>query len=97
MWNEKDLEDWFNGFKLEYEFSHKFKTLSGWHYVYISKNTTKKVGIEFFDDVDNLKFIYYLVNDKNKIISEIKCSDNSTDKNIEIFYKAIEYLETLAQ
>lgn len=93
---EEYLLDWFEGSKLGYEYSHKFRTLSGWHYIFKSKNDGKRVCVEFFEDeYDCTKMNLCLINSKDIAITDIKLSDNKTDDGIERFNNCLIYLESL--
>lgn len=93
-WTQEELQDWFDECELKYEFSHKFQTLSGDHYVFHSESISdKRISVEMFADrynglKSNICIIY-----GNQARQPIWCYDISDDEGIEQWDKKLKHLE----
>ena len=91
---EEDLLCWFENAKYEYEFSHKFKTLSGWHYFYRSKTPRNKISWEIFEnEYDGTQISYCILDANDKAIGMPRCINVATDEGIDLFEEKLKELE----
>lgn len=93
-WTQDELQDWFDECELKYEFSHKFNTLSGEHYVFHSESIeNKRISVEMFVDryaglKSNICIMY-----GDKASHPVWCYDISDDDGIEKWDKKLKQLE----
>jgi hypothetical protein len=91
---DESLLDWFKHSKLTYTYSHKYKTLSGWHYFFKSNEVNgKNVSVEIFEDEYSGTKSTMCITKNDKAISPVYWLKLSTDEEIEEFDNELHYLE----
>lgn len=94
VWTQEDLQEWFEECELEYLFSHKFNTLSGWHYVFHSVEIKGiSISVEMFaDDYKGLQSNICVMYD-SKAKQPMWCFDISEDDGIDKWDRKLKELE----
>ena len=93
-WTQEDLQDWFEECELKYLFSYKFKTLSGWHYIFHSEEIgDRSISVEMFaDDFKGLQSNICVMYE-GKARQPLWCFDISEDDGIDKWDKKLKELE----
>lgn len=93
---DESLLDWFENSKLIYTYSHKYKTLSGWHYFFKSNVVNaRNVSVEIFEDEYSGTKSTMCITKNDKAVSPVYCFELATDEGICEFEHRLSCLENI--